>query len=455
MIPTMTLIGSKIVRMGYFIKIIIRSNLLMKALCFSLLIALVGNADGIAADISRGEAERLIEAGVATLRSAPPAEALADWTGELVADKPRFGTLPIRDKTMPFAVVAKGDATAETGRTLFICMHGGGQDANQTGPHTWGVNSREFETQVAFAARLYEPDGVYFIPRMADDRLGRWWHAHNQVALDRVIDHAILHWGVDPNRVYLLGVSEGGYGTDILAPFMADRWAGAGAMAAGVGLANPPANLRNVAFRTDVGEADLMFDRMPMAKAFHEELDRLRDLDPAGYNHSINVQPGRGHGIDYRQGIVWIEKHRRDPWPRRVVWVNQTLDGVRRERFYWLAMPEIADAGDFLVDASADKTENTITIEAFKLQGTNRDGNRTHGVDHVAQSPRESAAGHRIDLLLNDRWIDLDRPIKVVCNGLTVFEGTVKRDADLITRELTKRPDAETCPSARLTITVP
>jgi len=435
----------------------------MRVSCFWLLVAWMGHGVGIAADISLDESSRLVRAGIETLRTAAPAAGLGEWTDEPVADQPRFGTLPIGDKTMPFAVVAKGGVAAETregvatetGRAFFICMHGGGQDASQTGPHSWAMNTREVQPQVTFAMRLYEPEGIYFVPRMADDRLGRWWHAHNQIALDRVIDHAILHWNVDPNRVYLIGVSEGGYGTDILAPFMADRLAGAGAMAAGVGLANPPANLRNVAFRTDVGEADLMFDRMPMAKAFHDELDRLRALDPAGYNHSIHIQPGRGPGIDYHPGIAWIEKHRRDPWPRRVVWVNQSLDGVRRERFYWLAMPEIDQTGDFMVDASADPTENRITIEAFKLQGTNRDGNRTHGTDDVAQSPRVSVIGRRIDLLLNDRWIDLDRPIEVVCNGQTVFQGTVKRDADVITRELAKRADAETCPTATLTITVP
>lgn len=358
--------------------------------------------------------------------------------------------LDLGEKKMPFAIVVKGSPTDRL--PLFICMHGGGSDPGQQGAHTWAVNSREFKTQIKLALTLYQPEGIYFVPRMADDRLGRWWHKHNQKAFDRIIDHAISHWNVDPNRIYLLGISEGGYGTDILAPFMADRWAGANAMAAGVGLGNPPANLRNVAFRTDVGEKDMMFDRKDMALAYHEELARLHALDSKGYHHSINLQPGRGHGIDYSQGIRWIVKHTRNPWPEKFTWINQPLDGMRRERFYWLAMPSLPNTGEFRVDASADRSRNIIRIDTVSLSLQNQDSNRTHGKDNVAEGQKDPLIDAKIDVLLSDKLVDLDQPVTIICNGKTVFSDKAERSAAVITEEFEKRPDISACPTARVTI---
>ncbi|MCU0785408.1 MAG: hypothetical protein MUF81_15420 [Verrucomicrobia bacterium] len=357
--------------------------------------------------------------------------------------------------SMPFAVILRQTTNSAAKRPLFISMHGGGGSGKQPGPHTWDVNTREFKTQVTFAVKHYQPDGVYFVPRMADDRLGRWWHKHNQVAFDQVINHAILHWNVDPNRVYLMGVSEGGYGTDILAPFMADRFAGANAMAAGVGLGNPPANLRNLAFRTDVGETDYQFDRSPLAQKFHAELDRLQQLDPGGYVHSINLQAGRAHGIDYRQGILWITKYSRPPWPDRVVWVNQPLDGLRRERFYWVAIPAAPEKGDLRIDAAANRKNNTITIDIATLDGGNLDGNRTHGKDNVAEAHRTALGKTGVNLLLSDALLDLDKPVTVVANGKRVFNKKVARSARVIAAALAARPDPSACPTAIITVTTP
>ena len=419
-----------------------------------------------AAALTRDEATAEIAEQMRSLRETPPRDGLAvelpESLDELLAKareskQPpaiRVGTLPLGKHAMPFAVIRNGSQPAGK-RALFLCLHGGGQKADADGPHAWDVNDSEFRTQITLAMQAYQPDGIYFIPRMADDRLGRWWHKHNQQAFDAVIDHAALHWGVDPDRAYLLGISEGGYGTDILACWMPDRFAGANAMAAGVGLGTPPANLRNLAFRTDVGENDTMFDRRPMAVAFHAELDRLHALDPAAYTHDLNVQPGRGHGIDYSEGVPWIVKHRRDPWPEKVVWINQALDGERRERMSWIATPELPEKGDYRIVASADRGTNAITIEAGKLAAGNTDGNRTHGKDNVAESARESIAGLRIDLLLSDELLDLDRSVTVICNGKTVHEGRVSRNKEVIAKALAHRPDPAACPTAVLTIRTP
>ncbi len=297
------------------------------------------------------------------------------------------------DFNVPYVLLNRtGDEAPAGERRLFICLHGGGQNASADGPHSWGVNTREHQAQVSLASRVYAPGGVYVIPRMGDDRIGRWWHADHIDFIEGAMDQAVQAWGVHPDRVYLLGVSEGAYGTAVLAPWFADRLAGALVMAGGVSVGNPPANLRNVAYRTDVGEGDTAFDRVSMARAYHEALDALRVADPDGYTHAINVQAGRGHGIDYAPGIQWLVQHERDADPDRVVWVRTPVAGRLRDRSYWLAVEDhTPDAGVVRLVAERDPATRTITLDAHRL-ATHPGGYPTH-VGEVDASTPEPLSG--------------------------------------------------------------
>lgn len=337
---------------------------------------------------------------------------------------------------MPFVALLRETAPPpEAGRPLLICTHGGGRNADATGPHAWPVNSREWQTQIRLAVQLYGPEGIYIVPRMAVDRRGRWWHKHNQDAFERFAEHAVAHWGVDPNRIYLLGISEGGYGTAILAPFMPDRFGGANAMAAGVNLGNPAENLRNLAFRTDVGENDTMFNRQGLAVKFHEALDALHAEDTNGYIHQINVQGGRGHGIDYRPGVAWIAQQQRNPWPDTIVWTGKPLDGKRRSRMYWVEVDGDIETRAIQLHAHADRAASTIDLTANFLTIEGDGGNPTHAGSGQLLAT-EPATGITIRLLLHDDLVDLDKPLRVTCNGEVVFEGKADRDGRVILRSL-------------------
>jgi predicted esterase len=348
------------------------------------------------------------------------------------------------DLVMPFALVRKeAEGPGEAGRALFICTHGGGGNGKVDGPHAWPVNTREWQTQVQLAARLYAPQGIYFVPRMVDDRKGRWFHGFNQTAFERVIEHAIAHWGVDPNRVYKLGISQGGFGTNKLVTFMPDRFAGANPMAGGVNPdQHPPINLRNVAFRNDVGEKDTMFDRVGNAIKFHERLDQLHAEDPQGYIHEINVQKGRGHGIDYRPGVKWIAKHSRTPWPSRLAWDNRSLGGERRLRHYWIELVGEHDAPRTMIVAEADRETNTISLTAEQQLKQAKGGD--------VQAAFAPLAGVTLRVLLHDALVDLDKPVKVVVNGKALYHAPVRRDTAVQLRTLASYGDPTMTASAEL-----
>ena len=333
------------------------------------------------------------------------------------------GMLTLGEYRMPFLLVRKETAPPPAGgRALYLCMHGGGANPNADGPHAWPVNTREWQTQATLAARRHAGEGLYFVPRMPDDRRGRWWHAHIQEAFDRVIEHGLREWQVDPDRVFILGISEGAFGTLILAPHMADRFAGANAMAGGETDQVPAENLRNVALRTDVGENDTMFNRVGLAREYHARLEAARG-DYGGYVHYLNVQPGRGHAIDYTPGVEWMIRHRRDARPDTVVWTARPLDGRRRSAFYWLGLqPARPDQRVRLVGRLLPE-QNAVEIDA------------------APELPEDSLEGARVRVLLDDALLDLDREITVNLDGRRVFHGRAQRCLETLARTLAERGD--------------
>ena len=58
----------------------------------------------------------------------------------------------------------------------------------------------------------------------------RWWQVAKQFAWEKLIRQALVEGNVDANRLYVFGISEGGYGSQRLASFYADYWAAAGPM---------------------------------------------------------------------------------------------------------------------------------------------------------------------------------------------------------------------------------
>lgn len=348
--------------------------------------------------------------------------------------------MPLGEFVMPFTLIRReSQGVPEEGRPFFICTHGGGGNGSVEGPHAWGVNTREWQTQTQFAIQYYEPEGLYFVPRMADDRLGRWRHAHHQDQFEMAIRHAILFWGIDANRVYKLGISQGGFGTAILAPFMPDLFAAANPMAAGVGLGNPVENLRNLPFRTEVGENDTMFNRVGHAITFHARLDELHEADPEGYNHVLNKQPGRGHGIDYRPGVRWIAQFSRNPYPETVIWTSKLEDGRRRPSMYWIELGGDNLQGTISITATLDRETNSVALTAFQLATEAATGDPTQiGEDDTQATP---LTGATVSVLLNDAMLDLDQPVTITCNGEEVFAGNVERDGDTLLETLVRRGD--------------
>lgn len=314
---------------------------------------------------------------------------------------------------MPFDVKTFGQAPPG-GRSLWISMHGGGGAPKQ-------VNDGQWENQ----KRLYTlEEGFYVAPRAPTNTWNLWHEGHIDVLFARLIENMVALEGVNPDKVYLMGYSAGGDGVYQMAPRMADRWAAA-AMMAGHPNGVSPLSLRNVPFALQVGEKDAAYKRNEVAKEYGEQLAKLREADPKGYEHLVKIHAGKGHWMDRddKLALPWMAKHTRTAVPDRVVW-KQT--GTPHDRSYWLAVPT-PPPGDALV--TAKRSGQTIEVTGSGVK--------------------------KVLVRFDDRVADLEQPVRVVSGGKELYAGTPPRTAATLAKTLTGRGDPRLMFSAEVLVELP
>lgn len=331
-----------------------------------------------------------------------------------------------KDKKMPYVIMKRGTKPKE-GWSLFISMHGGGGNSRVSGPHSWSVNTREWETQKIFVNRgVFSSDGLYFIPRMTDDRKGRWKSLYNIEIFRKVISEMILRLDVDSNRIYIMGISQGGYGTGHIAPLLADYFAAANGMAGGMNI--DADNLLNLPFRSDIGEFDKAFKRIELARKSHKRLGELSTKYKGYYINKLSVQRGRGHGINYSAGTKWMVKYKRNPYPKKIIWkINK--NGLFKTNFYWIGIKK-KEKYNVKVDTKieVDVSNNVVDIRALQnCPGSRRRWTELEIYDVVVN--------------LSDDIVDLDKKVIINLNGVEKLNKKFDRSEKTLLKTMKNRND--------------
>ena len=335
-------------------------------------------------------------------------------------------TWKLGDEDMLFFYGSKGPKPAE-GYPLFLCLHGSGD------------NDNEFRVTLDWAVRYEDAPSVYFIPRSPQGGTGcRWFQPTRQQAWERMLRQAYLSGDIDPNRVYVFGISEGAYGSQRLASFYADYLAGAGPIAGGEQMFQaPPENCASIAFCLQTGDRDTMYGRRRLTLRAQAQWDSLQAAHPGYYEHKIDLQPGYGHGCDYRITTPYLKQYTRNPYPKYVHWESLALGNINgeganfRDGFYNLYVKERStDDSDYMVRSCYDMTidDNTVALDVSVVTIT---------PDNYTESPMgwkmtlgetktyEKATRGRVVIYLNDKLVDFDRPVTVLVNGVEKFRGKV------------------------------
>lgn len=315
---------------------------------------------------------------------------------------------------MNFYLGVKGDMPKD-GYPVFLYLHGSGPRE-----HEWANGLR-------LAKMFQDGPSMYIVPQIPQEGAWyRWWQRSKQWTWERILRILMSMPEVDKNRIYVFGISEGGYGSQRLASFYADYWAAAGPMAGGEPLINAPVeNLAHVPLSFLTGDKDYMFYRHLLTKTTGEKLDSMQRLFPNEYKHRVELIPDKGHSIDYTPTTPWLARHKRNAQPRHFIWENLEMDGLKRNAFYNLQVLEETDAyrTRYEFTANADNSID-IKVDGVKYNATWKDPH--WGIDMLFSKDLTPAQHGHLRVFLSDQLVNLKKKVTVRINGKQVFCGKVK-----------------------------
>ncbi len=283
------------------------------------------------------------------------------------------------DRESPYTLKTIGKRPKQ-GWPLFIAMHGGGN----TRPE---INDRQWKIMQSYYRDHPEAGGYrYLALRAPNDTWNGFYDLPVLPLIERLIQQCLLFADIDPDRVYLMGYSHGGYGAFFIGPKLPHRFA-----AVHVSAAAPtdgtisPATLRNTRFTFMIGEKDTRYGRRRRCEAFAAAIAKLKGEREDIFPVVMEFQNGYGHGgLPDRDKIPEMIAYRRNPTPKQLTW---DLTDPQVDDFFWL---------------SVSKPKKGASVTA-KVQGNT--------MELSTQDITE------LELHLDRRLVELDKPVQLTLNG--------------------------------------
>lgn len=303
-------------------------------------------------------------------RAAPEQAALrAEWETKTVSTP---------DRTSPYLWRYVGTKPSG-GWGLVIAMHGGGNAPPE-------VNDKEWKHMFSTYYREHPENGgyIYLALRAPNDTWNGFYDDAICPLVEKLIKEFVLFAEVDPDKVYTMGASHGGYGAFVIGPKIPDRFAAVHAAASAPTEGETMGeNLRDTRFTFIVGEKDTAYGRVDRCHQFEAQVEKWR-AQYGGFPGKFECPVGVGHLVPDHDELAEMLKTKRDAHPTFVVWTES--DTVLK-RSYWVEAP--APVKDGHIEAKI--VGNTIAVKAQKQ-------------DTIA-------------LWLDDDLVDLKKPVTVEVEG--------------------------------------
>ena len=282
----------------------------------------------------------------------------------------------------PYTVRTVGTRPAN-GWGLVIAMHGGGGAPKELNDEQWQ------EMQTHYFDHPEHGGYLYLALRAPNDTWNGFYDDYVYPLIGNLIQQNLLFGDVNPNKVFLIGYSHGGYGALAIGPKEPDLFAAIHASAAAPTDGETTAKtLRNTIFSVWVGEHDLMYGRLDRDKKFADEIKALRGDRTDGYPVTIDIKEGHGHSdLPDRDFLAGMLQATRNPVPRELTWLM--TDSVITD-FFWLQTSKPGKGEE--IDAACRDNKLVVTT--------------TPNVPDAA-------------VLLDSRLIDFGKPVTLTINGKT------------------------------------
>ena len=303
------------------------------------------------------------------------------------------------------------------GWPLVIAMHGGGKAPKEVNDSQWRIMQRYYKDHPGDEGYLY------LALRAPTDAWNGFYTGYVYPLVAQLIRQMLVCEEVNPDKVFLIGYSHGGYGAFAIGPKMADRFAAIHSSAAApTDGQSSPKNLLNTPFTFMIGERDLAYGRLKRCLAFDQAVKDLRGDRKNAYPVRMYLKKGFGHtGLPDRDHLATMIPAVRTPIPDSIVW--ELTDSVVT-RFAWLENP--APAKKHLVEA-------TKKGHRFEIKLT--------GVESL-------------NLYLDERMIDYRKPVVVEVNGQAVLERILTPSLSVLCQTLQERGDPSFAFTSKISIPV-
>jgi dienelactone hydrolase len=335
--------------------------------------------------------------------------------------------LPLRDRIFRYGLYVPVSYRPTRDYPLVLCLHGAGF-TGETYLDRW-------------ESRLGE-DYILACPTLLE---GTWWTRTAEDLILATIQSVQARYRVDPDRVFLTGMSNGGIGTYLVGMHHASLFAGLAPMASGLDEVLYPflENLRHTPLYVIHGARDEVMP-VELSHAVTKELTRLGI--PFVYREHERVHPMAGGHFFPReelpQLVEWFGSTRRDPLPKTVTVVRDTS---HLSTFAWVridATEPIATLTERLTDTFDQAIVNGVFARLqAEIVAPNRIEVRTQRVK-------------RYTLFLNEKLVNLANPITIVTNSHVSHVGTVNASVETLLRDARLRRDRQRLFPSMLTIAV-
>ena len=320
----------------------------------------------------------------------------------------------VRGRTYPLSLSIPASYQTSKSYALIVCLHG------------YGFTGAEYLER--WRARL----GEGYLLACPTYPSGAWFTRPAEELVLETIREVRRQYHIDPNRIFLTGMSNGGIGAWLIGMHHAPLFAGLAPMASGLDDVVLPflGNLRNTPVYIIHGAKDQV---MPV------KLSRsiVRELETLGYPH-VYREHEREHPIagghyfpkeELPDLIVWFDSQRRESLPAKLTVVR---DASHFQSFSWIRIDSTDPIAAFSQDLVDKRDERIKRREYAKVDASIVETNRIEITADRVQ---------RYSLFLNEQLIDFSKPLTVVTNGRLSFSGTVSPSVETLLRQARLRQD--------------
>ena len=348
------------------------------------------------------------------------------YTTEPVGFQPSV-PVGVRGRTFRYGLYVPLGYQSSQPYALVICLHGAGFTGD------------------AYLERWQTRLGEKYILACPTLPQGNWWTREAADLVLATLRAVQSRYHIDPDRVFLTGMSNGGIGAYLIGSHYASLFAGLAPMASGLDDVLLPflQNLRHTFVYVIHGKQDQVMP-VELSRTIAQELTRLGY--PFTYREHDRTHPVAGGHYFPREElpdlVAWFDAHRRDALPKTLTVVR---DATHLSSFAWVRIDStdrIAAFSNNLVDRRDDMIKNRVYAKLdADIVEPNRIEVRTERV-------------RRYSLFLNQDLVDLAKPVTVITNGQTSYEGVVTPSIATVLGEARRRRDRTLLFPAVLTLPI-